>query len=519
MLFHKKFIIFLALFITLSAQQQLVIVCVIDQCSYDIFKSLPFNHGFKTARNHGLWYNNHFYPYGLATTGPGHTTISTGVLPCVHGIVSNNWINENNQEVHADHLVDSTIKSPLNIKAETLSDVFLKEDPEHHAAAAFSIKPRASVAMAGRQGQAYWFDVHTGNFATSSFYQEAIPAWLQQVNNHHNIAARSTLTWSLFYKDPYHPAYKRADHDYRFTQVPSMIKTMKIEPIAGKKGAFELFARAPQSNKILFDAAQAYLQQPDIKNKDKIIVWLGLSSLDKIGHAYGPHSLEYIDTLYHIDWYLQQFMQTVAKEYDPLATTLIITSDHGCMPIVETLNPRAHPQRYHIDPMVLKNNLNLLIKEKYALENAIVGLDLPNIWLDHTLEHEQKESIITTLVPELKKLPYIVDAWSFKDLLYRNWCHHSYAQLFKNQCMIDRSGDIIVQIKPYCYSSSKMGTAHSSPYRYDRQVPCLVYNPAYQPMILEQKTTALNIAPTIAHILGTTKPPHAHAHPLPFVPH
>ena len=53
-----------------------------------------------------------------------------------------------------------------------------------------------------------------------------------------------------------------------------------------------------------------------------MILWVGLSSLDYIGHIYGPQSFETIDTLYHLDRDLHSFMRCIRRAIGTKDTSL-----------------------------------------------------------------------------------------------------------------------------------------------------------------------------------------------------
>jgi arylsulfatase A-like enzyme len=81
-----------------------------------------------------------------------------------------------------------------------------------------------------------------------------------------------------------------------------------------------------------------------------------------------------------------------------------------------------------------------------------------------------------------------------------------------------RSADIAVVLKPYwMYASSTSMTTHGSPHPYDTQVPILFYGPRWvKPGRVDARVEVVDIAPTLARILGVPAPSSAEGKPLPL---
>jgi arylsulfatase A-like enzyme len=82
----------------------------------------------------------------------------------------------------------------------------------------------------------------------------------------------------------------------------------------------------------------------------------------------------------------------------------------------------------------------------------------------------------------------------------------------------ERSGDMALVLKPYwMYSSSTSMTTHGSPHPYDTQVPILFYGPHWvKPGRVDQRVQVVDIAPTLARILGIPAPSSSEGKPLPL---
>ena len=80
------------------------------------------------------------------------------------------------------------------------------------------------------------------------------------------------------------------------------------------------------------------------------------------------------------------------------------------------------------------------------------------------------------------------------------------------------SGEVQFTLKPYwMFASSSSTTTHGSPHAYDQQVPILMYGPKWlKPGRVDTPVQVIDIAPTLARILGVPAPRLSEGKPLPL---
>ena len=76
-----------------SGKPALAILLAIDQLRPDLLDRYDtlFVGGFRRLLDEGYRFTNATHDHARTATGPGHTTLSTGVYPSRHGIVGNSW--------------------------------------------------------------------------------------------------------------------------------------------------------------------------------------------------------------------------------------------------------------------------------------------------------------------------------------------------------------------------------------------------------------------------------------------
>jgi len=86
----------------------------------------------------------------------------------------------------------------------------------------------------------------------------------------------------------------------------------------------------------------------------------------------------------------------------------------------------------------------------------------------------------------------------------------------RNNFHVSRSGDIYIIRKPYWFLFDKgpVAAMHGSPWRYDTHVPIIFIGPGIQPKTVHRLVHPVDIAPTIAALLGMTPPSSAQGTPL-----
>ena len=177
---------------------------VVDQMRYDYFTRFYDKYsegGFKRMMSEGFNCKNNHFNYIPTYTGPGHASVYTGTTPKYHGIISNNWYDKVRKEMvycvnddsfkpvgttdHYSHV------SPNRMLVTTVTDELrlhlLSSDAK---VIGIALKDRGAVLPAGHSANAaYWFQGNDeGNWVTSTYYMETLPAWVKDFNSARSIA-------------------------------------------------------------------------------------------------------------------------------------------------------------------------------------------------------------------------------------------------------------------------------------------------------------------------------------------
>lgn len=504
----------------------LTVVIVIDQFAHHYLEKLHkhFKGGLKKLLKHGVVFHNAFHPHGVPETTPGHHGISTGTLPRDHGAVFNQWRdkncnkipfeNDNDAKVFSKNGLYETGKSCHHTAVEGLSDQFVLSEKPHKKAVVFalSLKSYPALSMANRLGKAIWFDDKAGGFTSSEYYFSQLPEWLTSFNKKTGIEQLSAATWKTAHHHS-HKAYKFPfTRNYDHAGLPfSFIDKKEVPLDRATQSPYDLYLKTPQSGKLLLDCAEKCIKN-NFDRHGRMLLWISLSNLDLAGHMYGPDSMEIIDTIYHLDKQLKDFIKFLKKNVGKKNFLLALTADHGISPLPEIMAQKGYPHARRIIARQLMAKINAELEKTYNFPTILSCFEPTSFVLNHSFFDTQTEQTQQNILADIKKLlktePGIKEVWTFDELQKLVCSPNAYEQFYKNQLFAGRTGDIIVQPHPFCQITNyETGTSHQSPYNYDTHVPLILYqHKRLKPATIKQKVLIPQLPVTLAHLLKISKP-------------
>ena len=535
--FNKFFCVFVIpfvfLFIPVSAADRIprvTIVMVVDQLAYHYIEKMRsyFEHGLWHLLHHGIVYENAHFPHGMPNTATGFAGLSTGTYASYHGIVGNKWYSYDGKKVYADDdhcpeaaefapggQVYNVGRSSHNMRADSLSDQFIinQDSCQPRFAFALSYKSRSAIPAAGKAGKAIWFDNQTGDFTSSKAYFDALPDWLNNFNAHAFHKCLPYVHWRLQY--PCKPcAYSFAHSDtYQFSSRPEPIVGKKVALSSKADAPYDLFLRTPAANQLLFDLAQDCIEEHvHYHCNEQLLLWIGLSSLDMVGHEYGPQSREVIDMIYHLDCQIAKFMKAVTKKLKRRDFLFVLTADHGVSSIPELMRGQGYSCACRIKYDELIDKINKMVKNEFGLTELVIECQNSQLYCHRAklaaLDSKKQKAVLNRLKEYLVATHLFKNVWTETELANLVVETGSYESFFKHQYYPGRSGSIIMQ--PYPYQpliQYPLGATHRTPYEPDTHVPLIIYQKSYrEKRTVYDKVWTLQLANTLANILHIPQP-------------
>ncbi len=523
MLRRRSLVLFLLFLWTATAfaatRPKLVFLLVIDQFRADYLERFRADFvpgGFNRLLANGAVFTNANYDYSLTETAPGHATIATGANPSSHGIVANEWLDraENRRVTSVE---DSDFKligidppdlgaSPRRLMGTTLADEIRLASGGKAKVVGISMKDRAAILPAGKNPTAvFWMDsgsakreaaVLTGRVVTSTYYMDALPAWVSEFNQKFSLAGLQGREWR---------ALGAPESSAPLVVIKKLgIGNPEVGPTASpfaNEELFELAKRAAKEYKLGTGATTDFLS-------------LSLSANDYIGHAVGPDSPLVRDMVLRTDRMLAEFLRFLDQQTGPGAIVMAMTADHGVAPAPEKLKAERYDAG-RVNPADIAGPLEKALRIRYgsAADEKWVesgGDDIPNVKLNRSLiekYHTSADEAARCAGEAAKQVPGVYAYFTASQLSGARSDGSVVARRAANSFFPERSGDLFLVWKPfYIRNYSGIGASHGTPWSYDTHVPIILLGPGIRPGVYQSPAAPTDIAVTLAALLGINAP-------------
>lgn len=455
---------------------KLVVGLVVDQMRWDYlyyYYNQYRTDGLRRLVDQGFSFENTLINYVPAVTAVGHSSIYTGSVPALTGIVSNSFYLHDKWIYCCDDPSVKTVgsntdegkMSPRNLLASGLGDMLKMATDCKAKVIGISIKDRAAILPAGHSGDAaYWWDTAAGHFITSTYYMNQLPEWVKTVNK--KVAAKPG--------------------------------TNVITSVAGVTKTFQMAEAALDNEQLGQDSVTDLLA-------------ISVSSTDAIGHTYGTRGQMNHDVFMELDKQLALFMNKLDEKVGKGQWLLFLSADHGASHNHNLLRQRrmaaggldfdknfkpveaALEKELGFAPVIKKeSNGWVYINEVGAAKNgksmdkvkaAVCDKLLAN---DSILYAVDCEKVLTTTVPQPVR------------------------EMIVNGYRKGRSGDIFIVPKAGWEdvdgSDKYIGTTHAQWNPYDTHIPFVLYGWNVPHGQTSAETHITDIAPTICAMLHIQMP-------------
>jgi predicted AlkP superfamily pyrophosphatase or phosphodiesterase len=510
----KVFFLSTVLLVFLSAAPQkakrpkLVVGVVVDQMRWDYlyrFQDRYGSDGFMRLLREGFSCDNAFIPYTPTYTAAGHSSVYTGSVPALNGIIGNNWYSREKKRVvyctedDSVRTIGSTSvagkMSPANLWSNTITD-------ELRMAENFRGKTIA-IALNG----AYWFDNATGGFITSSFYMEQLPAWVQQFNARRLPDQYLTQNWNTLY--PIN-TYGQSTEDQKTyeSRLPGEDNSFPHLTESVSQNKYETFRHTPYGNTLTFEMAKAAVENEQLGKNSGATDFLAVSfsSTDYVGHAFGPNSIEVEDTYLRLDKELGAFLKYLDGVVGKGQYLLFLTADHGAAHIPGFAREHRMPGGA-LDDALIRRQVNDSLRRHFGAEliEQVINYQL---YLNHdlitrnNLNPGQVKSFITA---QLLKYPGIAAVYDLP-ALKSSPIPAQLQMMLSNGYNQKLSGDLQFIFKPQWFDGWNTGTTHGTWNPYDAHIPLLWFGWKVKPGQLTREVYMTDIAPTVAALLKIQMP-------------
>jgi predicted AlkP superfamily pyrophosphatase or phosphodiesterase len=483
----------------------LVVLMVIDQLPASALDRFgpAFDGGLRRLLDQGLTFRNATHDHSVTETAPGHATIATGTEPAKHGVPSNDWWEFTDGQMRPVlNVIDPTVPliddeslsgaSPSVLRRSTLAE-WMQDADDDTRVVSVSGKPRGAVLLAGHSDDAhvYWFDEAVGRFVSSRHYRDRYPGWVRDFNDEQVAAFAADSVWELTVPDR-HRSLARSDSfpwegDAVHTAFPHAYSDG-----SGDQWFWAWWAATPALDAATLDLAKLAVVEEDLGD-DAVpdLLAVSLSQTDRVGHGYGPRSLEQLDNLVRLDRELEEFFGWLDDRFGDGGYLVAWTSDHGVLDMPEVRFAEGLP------------GLRLTQESVAPLQEI----------LDRVGTMTDMDERARTLAEAVPHVSWIDRAWTHAALQAAVAQPDSFTQLQRSGYVPDRMAGILSRAGIELQFTEgtlswvyPVGTGHGSPYHYDRHVPMGFYGWGIEAGTREERVSVADIAPSLARLLGITAP-------------
>jgi len=487
-----------------NARPKLVVIITIDQFRGDYierYRDQFIEGGFRLFLDHGAYFSNCNYDYANTRTAPGHATLFSGTYSSGHGIIANEWWDPQKKRMVTSVEDDSTKllgiagggtgSSPHNLLSDTVGDELKIATQGKSRVFGIALKDRAAVLPAGFAGDgAYWIDRKSGAWVTSTYYGQNLPQWVDDFNQS-----------------------KRADKYLNKEWKDASGRVFSTTTLTANKGFYEVVGSTPFANDYELEFARELVIYEKLGKGDATdLLSVSLSANDILGHQVGPDTPEMQAMALSLDRQLAEFFNFLGHQVGLANVWIALSADHGVSPVPAVIEKLRIPSTGY-------SSAKLLAQLNATLSTSLTGgrstefvrvLDYPMVWLNEEafaavkMKEEDAEKNVGEALEKIGMRGYYTrsqlasgsvpnDAMGLKYL-------HSYSPL---------GGWYVLGIPAPFTIGTTSGTDHASPYSYDTHVPLLFYGLPFQAGTYRARSEPVDLAATLASVLGINAPTHA----------
>jgi predicted AlkP superfamily pyrophosphatase or phosphodiesterase len=500
----------------------LAVIFVIDQFRSDYVDRYghQWTKGLRRLLDRGARFPEAAYPYMNTVTCAGHATIATGAFPAAHGIPLNGWwdrslgrqmwCTDDPRATNIGHgrAAASGGDSAWRLRVPTFADELRAQSGVPPRVVSLSLKARSAIMLAGQRGDLVaWYGGESG-LVTSSAYATGPVPFLSTFLSAHPIEQDAGRTWER----------ARPASDYLFEddgegenpEAPwsrTFPHALPGAPGAPAAGFYALWENTPFADAFLGRLAAAAVDAFGLgRGPGTDYLAVSFSTLDMVGHAFGPRSHEVQDVLIQLDATLGTLLEALDRHVGPDRYIVALTGDHGVSPIPEQMAALGIPAG-RIDGRGLVARVNAAIEPFLGPGPHVATVVYTDLYFrDGVFEKlGANPAAMQAVVDAIEATPGVLRALRRDDIAAVRLGGDALALTALASHAPGRSGDIIIVPQPY-FLNSTAATTHGTGYRYDARVPVVLAGPGIRRGEYLTAATPADIAPTLAHLVGVTLP-------------
>lgn len=496
----------------LGAQQRvsaprLIVAIAVDQFRPDYLDRWrsQFSGGLAFLLREGVFFPHGQQDHAITETAPGHSTMMSGRSPASTGIISNDLgVPDSTMPLIGSPAIGA---SPRRFLGTTLLDWILARDPNTRSLSV-SRKDRGAILPMGRTvAPVFWFSL--GRFTTSRYYADTLPRWVSQWNARDFADRLKGTSWTLT-----HPPAFYTEVDDRPFEAGGTDRVFPHPLPADSARTANRIIDFSVMDSLTLDFALTGIHALKLGEREGTdFLSISLSSTDAVGHKWGPGSLEVHEHVLNVDRWLGQFFDSLGRVVPLDRVVITLTADHGATEFPEA----GAGGRLDLASQVRAVNAWLKAHGD-STSRAITdgGLIFGN-FKGAVAAGNNLDSLAASLAGEVSRLPGVRRVFTPATLAKAKTTDLD-AMRWRRQIAPGFPWLVAVCVEEHwVFGSSKASTGHGTINDDDVLVPLLFRIPGVPAARVERRVRTIDIAPTLAAILGIKPLQKVEGVPLPEV--
>jgi hypothetical protein len=395
------------------------------------------------------------------------STLATGAWPAEHGIVADSWY-------------DRAAKRPVHASDEMLLATTLASqvaaDPRARVSVIAMDAAHARIFAGTRDANVYWMD-EQGQF----ILRGEAPDWLDAFNHQRSPESLHNGKWMALGARPDAPPLRTLTFDEK--QPRQFLALYQSSPFA-QDAQFDLLS-------------ELIARDLPAQGNTFHLVCLLAGSMARLGYETGARSPLMQQMILHLDRRLEALFAQLSRAYGESGFDVVLAGAHGAPPAPsEESRPRLAVKGEAIAGPV---DRSLTAKSMGHVEKYLY----PFLYLDTGVR--DPEPIQLAAARAALDQPPVA---AFYTAAGACSTHDEWQQRFRNSFHAARSGDVMLSYRPEYVEDfgQGRGISYGSLYNYDVRVPLCFFGPQFSAGVYDTPVESVDIAPTLARVMGVSPP-------------
>jgi hypothetical protein len=396
---------------------------------------------------------------------------------------------------------DSLGRSPRRLRGTTLGD-WMKRHQGASRVFAVAGKDRSSVLMGGKNADgAFWFDGETGQFVTSRYYMKDYPEWVKEFHARRLADGYFGRTWDALPVPEALLTSIAIEASGAGAEDAGIPKVLGRGSLSRDSGFYSALFQTPFLESYLLGFAERLVGEEKLGADDATdLLALGFSSVDSVGHDYGPNSRELLDAVMRLDRELGGFFRFLDRTVGLEHVAVALSADHGVAPLPEYQARHGLP-----GGRISRSDLACIARAgKPGWFAAPMQFDQKALAKERVSREEAEELVAR----EASACPGVVRVWTRTEIEKAKGAKGVVDPTllqFARSFYPGRSPDLFLQFREGFIVDDE-GTTHGSPYEYDTHVPGIILWPGIPRKALDEPVASVDLSVTIASLLHVQAP-------------